>query len=63
MSDARRKFEELDAGKREKVIGDVYCMACEQSSKLEEFEVLEFRGTLMIAGSCPRCGGSVTKPV
>lgn len=62
-NDARKKFEALPADKQAKATGDVYCIQCQKSFSLETYDVAEFRGTLMISGSCPTCGSPLTKPV
>lgn len=63
MDDARKKFEALPIEKQQKAVGDVFCIQCQRSFKLEPFEVSEFRGTLMISGKCTNCGNEVAKPV
>lgn len=57
------KFSDLPPEKQEKAVSDVFCMRCQKSFRLEEFSEREFRGTLLIEGKCPACGGPVAKPV
>lgn len=57
------RFADLPKEKQEKALDDVFCMQCQKSFRLENFSEREFRGTLMIEGKCPTCGGDVVKPV
>ena len=57
------QFSDLPKEQQEKVIGDVFCLQCQKSFRLENFTEREFRGQLMIEGRCPQCGSIVAKPV
>lgn len=57
------KFTDLPKEKQEKALADVFCTTCQKSFPLTDFTEREFRGTLMIEGKCPSCGGPVIKPV
>ncbi len=57
------KFERLPEHVREKAVSDVFCIGCQKSFRLENFQEAEFRGNLILTGACPNCGGEVAKPV
>lgn len=57
------RFEDLPKEQQEKALGDVFCVACQKSFRLEKYNSREFRGALFIEGQCPTCGGEVVKPV
>jgi endogenous inhibitor of DNA gyrase (YacG/DUF329 family) len=57
------KFADLPPEKQEKAVSDVFCVTCQKSFRLETFTEREFRGTLLIEGTCPTCGSPVAKPV
>ncbi|HVT45889.1 MAG TPA: hypothetical protein VMT00_16045 [Thermoanaerobaculia bacterium] len=57
------RFADLPQEVREKAVGDVFCIHCQKSYRLEEFTEREFRGTLIIEGKCPVCGGALARPV
>lgn len=57
------RFSELPDEVREKAVSDVFCIKCQRSFRLNDFTEREFRGTLILEGTCPHCGGEVAKPV
>lgn len=58
----RMRFADLSKDQQEKLVGDVFCIQCQKSFRLENFTEREFRGQLMIEGRCPQCGNTVAKP-
>jgi hypothetical protein len=57
------KFEQLPEEVREKAIGDVFCIRCQKSFRMQTFTEREFRGALILEGKCPTCGETCAKPV
>lgn len=57
------RLDQLPPEQREKAIGDVFCIRCQKSYRLQTFQEREFRGNLMIEGKCPVCGETLIKPI
>ena len=57
------QLSDIPEEEREKLIGDVFCISCQKSFRLENAVVHEFRGKKMIEGNCPQCTARLVKPV
>jgi hypothetical protein len=58
-----KKWMELPAGTREKILGNVWCGRCSKAVTIRDFTIHKERFGLVLKGSCASCGQPVARVV
>jgi hypothetical protein len=58
-----KKWMEIPAAVREKIIGNAWCSQCSRAVTIRDYTISNERLGLVLKGSCAECGGQVVRMV
>lgn len=60
---ARRLWDALDGSTRQRILGNVWCAACERSVSIADWSGRVRQGDIVLSGTCRHCGAEVSRLV